>query len=717
MKRRSFLSGSLGVTALGLVGMPNFAWAVLPESPLVIPAELADNPLLDFTGLPQYSKVKPEHIMPALDFLFAESKKIIEKVTADKQPTWYSFYEPMALMDDKIERAWSIVANLHSVRNEDALREVYSKASQHITDFFTWRGMHKGLFDTVSLLKQSPEFATYNTAQKKTIDDLLLNFRLSGIDLPEAKQTRLAEIKKRLSELSTTFSNNVLDATNGWSKTLTKEQLSGLNESALAAAKRAAESKGETGYRIGLDAPSYIAVITYADDANLRKEIYEASATRASDQGSNAGKWNNNPVVAEILELRLQMAKLLGFNNYAEYSVATKMADSPKQVLDFLEGLAERSRKQAKEQLQQVVDYAKTKHGVSDFQVWDYSYYNEKLKNELYNFDEESLREYFPEEKALSGLFEISKRLFGITIKEAKADVWDDTVRFYQVYDAQNRHMASFYLDMYARENKRPGAWMSTAIDRIRLADGNIQIPVAVLVCNFRKPADGEPSLLRHDDVTTLFHEFGHGINLMLTQMEIQGVTGLNGVPWDAVEVPSQLMEGFTFDRRTLPYISSHYKTGESLPNELLDKLLESQNYQGAFNLVRQLEFGLFDMTVHTHYQAGAADDYAYKTFIDVTKKIDVLPVPDFVRRPNYFSHIFAGGYAAGYYSYLWSELFANDGFAKFRDEGILSPVIGKLFEDTILSQGGSRSPMDLYVEFRGREPKLDPLLEKYGIK
>lgn len=717
MKRRSFLSGSLGVTALGLVGMPNFAWAVLPESPLVIPAELADNPLLDFTGLPQYSKVKPEHIMPALDFLFAESKKIIEKVTADKQPTWYSFYEPMALMDDKIERAWSIVANLHSVRNEDALREVYSKASQHITDFFTWRGMHKGLFDTVSLLKQSPEFATYNTAQKKTIDDLLLNFRLSGIDLPEAKQTRLAEIKKRLSELSTTFSNNVLDATNGWSKTLTKEQLSGLNESALAAAKRAAESKGETGYRIGLDAPSYIAVITYADDANLRKEIYEASATRASDQGSNAGKWNNNPVVAEILELRLQMAKLLGFNNYAEYSVATKMADSPKQVLDFLEGLAERSRKQAKEQLQQVVDYAKTKHGVSDFQVWDYSYYNEKLKNELYNFDEESLREYFPEEKALSGLFEISKRLFGITIKEAKADVWDDTVRFYQVYDAQNRHMASFYLDMYARENKRPGAWMSTAIDRIRLADGNIQIPVAVLVCNFRKPADGEPSLLRHDDVTTLFHEFGHGINLMLTQMEIQGVTGLNGVSWDAVEVPSQLMEGFTFDRRTLPYISSHYKTGESLPSELLDKLLESQNYQGAFNLVRQLEFGLFDMTVHTHYQAGAADDYAYKTFIDVTKKTDVLPVPDFVRRPNYFSHIFAGGYAAGYYSYLWSELFANDGFAKFRDEGILSPVIGKLFEDTILSQGGSRSPMDLYVEFRGREPKLDPLLEKYGIK
>lgn len=717
MKRRSFLSGSLGVTALGLVGMPNFAWAVLPESPLVIPAELADNPLLDFTGLPQYSKVKPEHIMPALDFLFAESKKIIEKVTADKQPTWYSFYEPMALMDDKIERAWSIVANLHSVRNEDALREVYSKASQHITDFFTWRGMHKGLFDTVSLLKQSPEFATYNAAQKKTIDDLLLNFRLSGIDLPEVKQTRLAEIKKRLSELSTTFSNNVLDATNGWSKTLTKEQLSGLNESALAAAKRAAESKGETGYRIGLDAPSYIAVITYADDANLRKEIYEASATRASDQGSNAGKWNNNPVVAEILELRLQMAKLLGFNNYAEYSVATKMADSPKQVLDFLEGLAERSRKQAKEQLQQVVDYAKTKHGVSDFQVWDYSYYNEKLKNELYNFDEESLREYFPEEKALSGLFEISKRLFGITIKEAKADVWDDTVRFYQVYDAQNRHTASFYLDMYARENKRPGAWMSTAIDRIRLADGNIQIPVAVLVCNFRKPAEGEPSLLRHDDVTTLFHEFGHGINLMLTQMEIQGVTGLNGVPWDAVEVPSQLMEGFTFDRRTLPYISSHYKTGESLPSELLDKLLESQNYQGAFNLVRQLEFGLFDMTVHTHYQAGAADDYAYKTFIDVTKKTDVLPVPDFVRRPNYFSHIFAGGYAAGYYSYLWSELFANDGFAKFRDEGILSPVIGKLFEDTILSQGGSRSLMDLYVEFRGREPKLDPLLEKYGIK
>lgn len=717
MKRRSFLHGSVGVAALGLFGVPKFALATSGQSSLAIPADLVDNPLLDFSGLAKYSKIKPEHIMPAIEFLFAESKKIIETVTADKQPTWYSFYEPMAQMDDKLDRAWAAVANLHSLRNDDALREVYTKASRQMTDFYTWRGMHKGLFDSVTLLKNSPEFATYNTAQKKTIDDLLLNFRLSGIDLPEDQQKQLADINKQLSELSTTFSNNVLDATNGWSKTLTKEQLAGLNDAALDAAKRAAEAKGETGYRIGLDTPSYLAVITYADDANLRKEIYEASTTRASEQGVNGGKWDNNPVVAKILALRLQKAKLLGFNNYAEYSVATKMADSPKQVLDFLEGLAERSRKQAKEQLQQVVDYAKTKHGVSDFQVWDYSYYNEKLKNELYNFDEESLREYFPEDKVLKGLFEISNRLFGITIKESKADVWDETVRFFDVYDPQNRHTASFFLDMYTRENKRPGAWMSTAIDRIRKPDGQIQIPVAVLVCNFRKPAEGQPSLLRHDDVTTLFHEFGHGINLMLTQMEVQGVTGLNGVPWDAVEVPSQLMEGFTFDRRTLPYISSHYQTGEPLPSELLDKLLESQNYQGAFNLVRQLEFGLFDMTIHTHYQAGAADDYAYKTFIDVTKKTDVLPVPDFVRRPNTFSHIFAGGYAAGYYSYLWSELFANDGFAKFRDEGILSPVIGKLFEDTILSQGGSRSPMDLYVEFRGREPKLDPLLEKYGIK
>lgn len=717
MKRRQFLSGSLGVAALSTIGMPSFSWATLSDNTLLIPESLADNPLLDFSALQKYSRIKPSHIVPAMEFLFEQSKQLIEQIASQSAPTWQNFYEPMALMDDKIERAWAAVSNLHSLRNDDDLRQAYNDARTKLTDFYTWRGMHKGLFDATNKLKQSLEFASYTVPQQKAIDDILLNFRLSGIDLPKDKQEELAKINAKLSKLSTTYSNNVLDATNGWSKTVSKDALKGLNESALASAKQAAENKGEEGYRIGLDIPSYMAVITYADDAALRQEIYEASATRASENGVNAGKWNNNPVVQEILELRLKMAQLLGFNNYAEYSLATKMADSPKQVLDFLTGLANRSRSQAQEQIKELTDFAKQHYHVDKINAWDIAYYSEKQKNALYDFDEEALREYFPETKVLSGLFEIAKRLFGITIKQSKADVWDESVRFYDIYDAMGKHSASFYLDLYTRENKRGGAWMSTAVDRIRRADGSIQIPVATLVCNFRKPAEGQPSLLLHSEANTLFHEFGHGLHLMLTQMEVQGVTGLNGVPWDAVEVPSQLMEGFTYDKHSLPLISSHYQTGKPLPSELLDKLIAAQNYQGAFNLSRQLEFALFDMKIHTDYVAGSKEGYANQVYLDTTKQVGVMPLPDFVRRPNYFSHIFSGGYAAGYYSYLWSELFANDGFAKFQEEGVLNPVIGKRLQDTILANGGSKSPMQLYVAFRGREPKLDALLAKYGIK
>ncbi len=457
--------------------------------------------------------------------------------------------------------------------------------------------------------------------------------------------------------------------------------------------------------------------MNYADDGKLRQEMYEAFLTRASDVGPNAGKWNNNPVIAEILKLRLQMAKLLGFNNYAEYSLATKMADSPAQVMEFLGGLAKRSRAKAQAQYDELTAFAKSEYGVEKLNPWDIAYYTEKHKAALYSFDKETLREYFPEDKVLAGLFEIAKRIFGITIRPASADVWDSSVKFFEVYDASDKHKASFYLDLYARENKRGGAWMSTAIDRIRHADGSVQLPVAVLVGNFRKPADGEPSLLLHDEVTTLFHEFGHGVHLMLTQMDIQGVTGLNGVPWDAVEVPSQLMEGFTFNRTSLPLISSHYRTGEPLPSELLDKLLEAKHYQGAFNLIRQLEFGIFDMTVNTQYTADKPENWAQEQFLAVSRDVGVLTLPDYVRRPNSFTHIFSGGYAAGYYSYLWSELLANDGFAKFEEDGVLNPVTGKRLEDTILAQGGSRPPMELYVEYRGREPKLDALLANYGIQ
>lgn len=717
MNRRNVLQGGLSLMALNLVGLPKIASAVVPTVTLQVPEQLMGNPLLDFTGLPKYSKIQHDHVVPAIDFLINESKKTIDNIAAMPSISWERYYFSLLDIDDKLSKAWGAVSNLHSVRNDDELRLAFSDAQQILAEYSTWRGMHKGLYQQVLAIKNSAQFATLDMPKQKAINDTLRDFHLSGIGLSDSDQKTLAQINARLSELSSEFSNNVLDATNGWHKTVSAEALKGLNEAALASAKQKAEEKNESGYRIGLDLPSYMAVMSYADDDKLRAEMYEAFLTRASDTGPNAGKWNNNPIIAEILKLRLQMAKLLGFKNYAEYSLATKMADSPKQVMDFLDGLAKRSRTKAKAQYDELADFAKQEYGVDKLNPWDIAYYTEKHKAALYSFDEETLRQYFPEDKVLSGLFEIAKRLFGVTIRPASADVWDPSVRFFEVYDALNKHKASFYLDLYARDNKTSGAWMSTAMDRIRHADGRLQLPVAVLVGNFRKPANGEPSLLLHDEVTTLFHEFGHGLHLMLTQMDVQGVTGINGVPWDAVEVPSQLMEGFTFDRTSLPLISAHYQTGEPLPSELLDKLIEAKQYQGAFNLIRQLEFGIFDMRVNTEYTADKAQNWAQQLFLQVNRDVGVMTLPDYVRRPNSFSHIFSGGYAAGYYSYLWSELLSTDGFAKFEEDGVLNPVTGKRLEDTILSQGGSRSPMDLYVKYRGREPKLDALLANYGVE
>ncbi|MFB6348054.1 M3 family metallopeptidase [Moraxella sp. ZJ142] len=717
MNRRRFLCGTGSAIALGLVGLPKFALGNLPATALTIPEHLKHNPLLDFSGLPKYSQIKPKHIVPAMQFLFDTAKTVIDTVAAQPVITWQNFYYPLANIDNQINRAWSVASNLHSVANSDELRDAYNEMLGLSSDFYSWRGMHKPLFDAVMTLKNSAEFASFDIEQQKSIDDAILDFRLSGIDLPADKQEKLAQIQKRLSELSSQYSNNVLDATAGWSQTFDNaDALKGLNESALESAKQAAKDKGETGYRIGINTTSYVAVMNYADDAALRAKVHEAFATKASDAGPNAGKWDNTPVIAEILSLRLQLAQLLGFKNYAEYSLATKMADSPAEVMEFLNGLAARSRKQAQAQLAELTAFAKQNYGVDKLNAWDIAYYTEKHRHALYSFDKEKLRVYFPEQKVLSGLFEIAKRLFGVTIREAQADVWDKSVRFYEVFDAQNRHKASFYLDMYARENKKEGAWMATAIDRIRHADGSVQLPVAILVLNCRKPSEGQPSLLLHDEVTTLFHEFGHGMNLMLTQMQVQGVTGLNGVPWDAIEMPSQLMEGFTTNRESLPFISAHYQTGEPLPSDLLDKLLEAKHYQGAISLTRQLEFAIFDMKVNMEYTADKPDNFAQALYLQTTKDIGVTPIPDYVRRPNFFSHIFAGGYAAGYYSYLWSELLSTDGFAKFEEEGVLSPVVGKKFEDTILSQGGSRPPMDLYVAYRGRKPKLEALLANYGI-
>lgn len=504
----------------------------------------------------------------------------------------------------------------------------------------------------------------------------------------------------------------------GWTKLVTDEAgLAGMPESALAAAKAQAEAKELEGYLLTLDIPSYLPVMTYCDNQALREEMYRAYSTRASDQGPNAGKWDNSKVMEEILALRHELAQLLGFENYAFKSLATKMAENPQQVLDFLTDLAKRARPQGEKELEQLRAFAKAEFGVDELQPWDIAYYSEKQKQHLYSISDEQLRPYFPEYKAVNGLFEVVKRIYGITAKERKdVDVWHPDIRFFELYDENNELRGSFYLDLYARENKRGGAWMDDCVGQMRKADGSLQKPVAYLTCNFNRPVNGKPALFTHDEVITLFHEFGHGLHHMLTRIETAGVSGISGVPWDAVELPSQFMENWCWEPEALAFISGHYETGEPLPKELLDKMLAAKNYQAALFILRQLEFGLFDFRLHAEFRPDQGAKIL-ETLAEIKKLVAVVPSPSWGRFPHAFSHIFAGGYAAGYYSYLWADVLAADAFSRFEEEGIFNRETGQSFLDNILSRGGSEEPMDLFKRFRGREPQLDAMLEHYGIK
>lgn len=714
MQRRRFIQ----LSALGLAGLhfPRFVFGG-EQKPLVLPESLKNNPLLDFSGLPKFSQFKPEFVKPAIDFLLQQCREVTTQVTKQDTITWDNFYLPLADINDKLERAWSVVSHLKSVKNSDVLRNAYDLSRKDLTEYSTWVGQNPDLYQAYKKLKESAEFATFSVAQQKTIDDALLDFKLSGIALPPEEQKKYADLKKRLSDLSTKFSNNVLDANMGWSKTITDvNQLNGLSERALAAAKESAKSKNQEGYRFTLDYPSYSAVITYCENRELREEIYRASNTKASDQGPNAGKWDNTPVIDELLKLRLELATLLGFKTYADYSLATKMAENPEQVIDFLNGLVTKAKPQAEKEFAELKAYAKQTFNVDDLQPWDVAFYSEKQKQALYAISDEALRPYFPEEKAISGLFELTKRLFNIHIKQKEAvDVWDPTVKYYELFDENDHLIAGFYLDLYAREHKRGGAWMSDCIGRRKLADGTIQIPVAFLTCNFAKPVEGKPSLLLHDEVVTMFHEFGHGLHHMLTRIDVPSVAGINGVPWDAVEFPSQTLENWCWEKESLAFISGHYETGEPLPQALLDKVLEAKNYQAALFMVRQLEFGLFDFRLNYEYQPNQAN-YVLNMLKDVQSKVAAIPSPEWARRPHSFTHIFSGGYAAGYYSYMWADVLAADAFSLFEEKGILNAEVGKAFLDNILSQGGSRPPMELFEKFRGRKPKLDALLKQRGI-
>ena len=672
------------------------------------------NPLLNYTGLPAFSKIKPEHIKPAVEAVIKTCRETIEEVSQIENPTWENFYLPQAAAGDQFSRAWSPVGHLNAVKNSPELREAYQTCLPLLSEYSTWAGQHKGLYEGYLKLKNSPAFESYSLAQKKAIENSLRDFEPSGISLPEDKQKRYGEISARLSELSSDFSNNVLDATMGWDIVITDEsQLKGLPESALEAAKLSAESKGKKGYRFTLEFPSYYPVLTYCENRELREMMYKEYATRASDQGSNAGKWDNSANIDEKLKLRRELAQLLGFATYADYSLATKMAENPQQVVEFLEDLASRAKKQAKEELCALKAFVN--HACSEqLEPWDIAYYSEKQKQALYAINDEELRPYFPEDRVLSGLFELMKRIFGLRIEEKFGiDTWHKDVRFFQIYDEQGEERGAFYLDLYARENKRGGAWMDDCINQKRFADGSLQKPVAYLTCNFNKPIGNKPALFTHDEVTTLFHEFGHGIHHMLTQIEVGDVAGINGVPWDAVELPSQFLENWCWEEEALAFISGHYETGEPLPKEKLTQLLKAKNFQAAMFVVRQLEFGLFDFRLHL---AEPREGLVLDTLKAVKAEVAIVKTPEWVRTPHSFSHIFAGGYAAGYYSYLWAEVLSADAFSKFEEDGIFNRETGQSFLDNILTQGGSEEPMVLFERFRGRKPTLDALLRHKGI-
>ncbi|WP_122036480.1 oligopeptidase A [Aliivibrio sp. EL58] len=676
------------------------------------------NPLLTFTDLPLFSQIKPEHIQPAVEQAIADCRAKVEEVLeSDAAPSWESIIIPLAETDDRLSRIWSPVSHLNSVQNSEALREAYEACLPALSEYGTWVGQHKGLYEAYKSIKESETFATLSQAQQKTMVDELRDFELSGIGLPADQQKRYGDISKRTSELSSNFSNNVLDATMGWSKHITDEaELSGLPESAMAAAKAAAEAKELDGWLLTLEMPSYIPIMTYADNKPLRREIYEAFVTRASDRGPNAGKWDNTDLISEELQLRHEVSRLLGFASYSEKSLATKMAESPTQVLGFLNDLAAKAKPQGEREVEELKAFVKEEFDIDELDLWDVTYYSEKLKQKLYQISDEELRPYFPESKAVSGLFEVLNRLFGMTVVEREGvDVWHESVRFFDIFDSTNTLRGSFYLDLYAREHKRGGAWMDECRVRRITENGELQTPVAYLTCNFNKPVGGKPALFTHDEVVTLFHEFGHGIHHMLTQIDVASVSGINGVPWDAVELPSQFLENWCYEEEALAFISGHYETGEPLPKEMLDKMLAAKNFQSAMFILRQLEFGMFDFTLHTNYDPDLGAK-VLETLAEVKAKVAVLPSVEWNRFSHSFGHIFAGGYGAGYYSYLWAEVLSADAFSRFEEEGIFNTETGQSFLNNILEMGGSEEPMELFKRFRGREPQVDAMLRHAGI-
>lgn len=677
------------------------------------------NPFLNISSLTQFSDLTSSLIEPALDEVLQDNLAKIEAlVLSQEQPNWQNFIAPLEALDNRLERVWGPVGHLDAVKNDDAWHEAYVAGLEKMTEYSTRLGQNAGLFKKFKAISESEAFTSYSLAQKKVVENALRSFRLSGIDLPEDKQADYKAISQELSQLTSLFGNNVLKSTQAWEKLINDEaDLVGLPESAMGLLQQLAEQKALSGWRVTLDFPSYIAILTHADNRNLREEVYKAFATRASDQADNI-EFDNAENIEKILKLRHQKAQLLGFSNYAELSLATKMADSTEQVIQFLEDLALKSKPQAEAELDTLKSFAKTDLGITDFQPWDTPYASEKLKDKTLSLSQEILKPYFPLTKVLEGLFNVTNQVFGVSIKEKTGvNTWHPEVKFFELFETgAEQPFGAFYLDLYARENKRGGAWMDSAITRWQDGQGQLQTPVAYLVCNFTPPVADKPACLTHGEVTTLFHEFGHGIHHLMTKMFHFDVSGIAGVPWDAVELPSQFMENFCWEKEGLDLMTQHIETGETLPAELLTSLKASRGFQSAMMMLRQLEFSLFDFKLHSNYAPENPVD-VLTIWQQIRDQVAVIQPPKYHRFPHSFSHIFAGGYAAGYFSYKWAEVLSADAFSLFEETGILNPETGAKFKNTVLASGGSVHPMELFKAFRGREPNIDALLRHSGIQ
>ncbi len=682
-----------------------------------MPFDVKTNPLLDLSDLPRFDAIAPEHVTPAIDTLLEQCHATVARVTDPATPAnWTTVVEPLDDAIDRLGRAWGAVAHLNAVLDTPPLRAQYNANLPKLTQFWTELAQNEALYGRYKAIAAGDDFAALAPARRRVLDNELRDFRLGGAELPPAGKERLRAIRERQSQLATRFAENVLDATNAFELLIDDAgQLAGVPEDTLQMFREAAQADGKSGYKLTLQAPSYLPVLQYADDRALRERLFHAYSTRASEFGRP--DWDNTQLMIELLRLRREQAQVLGYRDFAELSLVPKMAESPQQVLEFLRDLARRARPFAERDMAELKEFAARELGLPDLQAWDLAYASEKLRQARYAYSDQELKQYFPEPRVLAGLFRVIETLFSVVIREDAAPVWHRDVKFYRIESPAGELIGQFYLDLYARERKQGGAWQDDARARRRI-DGRLQTPVSFLTCNFSPPAGGRPALFTHDEVLTLFHEFGHGLHHLLTRVDEAAVSGIRGVEWDAVELPSQFMENFCWEWEALQLLSAHVDTGAGIPRPLFDKMIAAKNFQSGMFMLRQVEFGLFDMLAHTALDPERADAAALLRLMEeVRREVAVVRQPAYQRMPWTFTHVFAGGYASGYYSYKWAEVLSADAYAAFEEIGsTLDPGLGTRFLDEVLAMGGSRPAMDSFVAFRGRKPMIDALLRHHGM-